>query len=327
MKDLIAGFPAQLEEAINIGKKGRLTKHSTGINNVLICGLGGSGIGGSIVAELVSGEANVPINVSKGYFIPAYVNENSLVIISSYSGNTEETLNCMHMAIGKNAKVVCVTSGGKVEEKAKEKKLDNIIVPGGMPPRACLGYSLTQLFFILQFHGIIKTDFIIQLQRAVKLITEDSSVIQKAAKTIASTLESKIPVIYATTNNEGIAIRLRQQLNENAKVLAWHHVFPELNHNELVGWTQKNEALAILILRDEDEYERNNTRIEISKEVFKKYTSHIIEIYSKGNSPLEKAIYLIHLGDWISWYLSEKRGVDAVEVKVINHLKSQLAKS
>ena len=124
----------------------------------------------------------------------------------------------------------------------------------------------------------------------------------------------------------GIAIRFRQQLNENAKVLCWHHIIPEMNHNELVGWTKKDDNLAVIIFIDKDEYFRNVARVDINKEVIKKYTSHITEIYSKGNSEIEKAIYFIHLGDWISVILGELRGVDLMEVNVINFLKSALSK-
>src|ERR1051326_5514272 len=224
MKTLVANFSKQLKEAIQIGKNAKLSASSKKINDVLVCGLGGSGIGGSIVSELVFSEANAPINTAKGYFIPAYVSENTLVIISSYSGNTEETLQCMELALKKNAKVVCVTSGGKVEELAKEKKLDHIVVPGGMPPRSCLGYSLTQLFFILAFNKIISDKFLAQLEKGIELIDAEEKNILAEADKVAAKLVNKIPVIYSTTFYEGIAIRFRQQLNENAKVLCWHHV-------------------------------------------------------------------------------------------------------
>ncbi len=326
MKTLISNFSKQLTEAINIGCNANLSPSMQKISNVLICGLGGSGIGGSIVSELVIANANVPINVSKGYFIPAFVNENTLVIISSYSGNTEETLNCMELAIAKKAKIVCVTSGGKVQELAKSNGYDCIMIPGGMPPRSCLGYSLTQLFFILDFHKIITNDFKAELEAAIKLIDQEENNIITEAKNIAKKLKDKTPVIYATTYNEGIAIRFRQQLNENAKILCWHHIIPEMNHNELVGWTQKNDNLSVLIFLDKDEYSRNMARVEINKEIIKKYAFNITEIYSKGISAIEKAIYFIHLGDWISVLLAEFRGVDAVEVNVINHLKSALSK-
>ena len=326
MKDLIANFSKQLSEALRIGKAAKLNASSKEVRNVLICGLGGSGIGGSIVRELVMNESATPIELAKGYFIPAYVNENSLVIISSYSGNTEETLQCMEQAMQKKAKIVCITSGGKVAEIAGTKKLDHILVPGGMPPRSCLGYSLTQLFFILSFNKIIASDLDSSFQSAIKLIDAEEKNIIAEAERISSLLLNKFPVIYATTNYEGIAIRFRQQLNENAKVLCWHQVIPEMNHNELVGWTQKNENVSVIIFRDRDEYERNNTRIEINKKVIAQFAGGITEIWSKGKSAIEKAIYFIHLGDWISVLLAEKRGVDAMEIEVINRLKSELSK-
>lgn len=327
MKELISNFSHQLEEALSIGKKATLSASKNPISNVLISGLGGSGIGGSIVSELVTFEARVPVNVSKTYFIPAYVNEQTLVIISSYSGNTEETINAMELALQKNAKVICICSGGKVQEMAKAKGLDFILIPGGMPPRSCLGYSLTQLFFVLSYFKIVSNEFYPYLEASIKLINEEENNIIEDARKIANGLENKIPVIYTTTYHEGIAIRFRQQINENAKMLCWHHVFPEMNHNELVGWVEKNESLAIVIFRDKEDYSRNQKRIEISKTIFSKYTSSIIEVYSKGNSPIEKAIYWIHLGDWVSYFLAEKKGIDSVEVAIINHLKSELGKN
>jgi glucose/mannose-6-phosphate isomerase len=326
MKTLVANFSKQLKEAIQIGQKTVLSSPSKAPSAVLICGLGGSGIGGSIVNELVFSEAKAPVNTSKGYFIPAYVNADTLVIVSSYSGNTEETLQCMEQALKKGARVVCITSGGKVAELAKEKKLDHILVPGGMPPRSCLGYSLTQLFFVLAANKVIGNGFLKQLENAITLIDAEEKNIVAEAEKIAARLQNKFPVIYSTTNYEGVAIRFRQQLNENAKVLCWHHVIPEMNHNELVGWTQKNEDIAVVIFRDKNEYDRNDARIEINKSVISKYTTGITEIWSKGDSIIEKAIYFIHLGDWISVSLAEKRGVDATEVNVINHLKSELSK-
>ncbi|HET6226042.1 MAG TPA: bifunctional phosphoglucose/phosphomannose isomerase [Bacteroidia bacterium] len=326
MKTLVANFSKQLTEAISIGSKAKLTASASKINNVLICGLGGSGIGGSIVAQVVTPTATVPIDSSKGYFIPGYVNENTLVIISSYSGNTEETLQCMEQAIQKNSKIVCITSGGSVEKIAKEKGFDYIIVPGGMPPRSCLGYSLVQLFYILGFFKIISEGFVNDLQAAVKLIDQEESAIISEATAISKKLMGKLPIIYATTYNEGIAIRFRQQLNENSKILCWHQIIPEMNHNELVGWTEKNDNLVVIFFLDKDEYSRNKARVEINKEVIKKYTANVIDIYSKGNSAIEKAIYFIHLGDWVSVILGESRGVDLMEIKVIDHLKSALSK-
>lgn len=325
MKNLIANFPQQLKEAIQIGESAKLTPSKVNISNVLICGLGGSGIGGTIVSELVAKISKIPITVSKGYFIPNFVNENTLVILSSYSGNTEETLNCLSLAKEKNAKITIITSGGKLGKEAKFNHLDSIIVPDGMPPRACLGYSLTQLFFVLGFHSIIDETYKKDLKSAVNLIESKQESIKKEAELITEKIKGKTPVIYSTTYNEGIAVRFRQQLNENAKILCWHHVIPEMNHNELVGWTIPNDNLSVIFFLDKDEYSRNLARVKIIKKVIEKYAI-VTEIYSKGDSAIEKAIYFIHLGDWVSSMLAEYRKVDAVEVNVINHLKSELSK-
>jgi len=173
-----------------------------------------------------------------------------------------------------------------------------------MPPRACLGYSLTQLFFVLNFHNIIDDSFKADFKAAITLIDAEENNIVKEADSVAKILKDKIPVIYATTYNEGIAIRFRQQLNENAKQLCWHQIIPEMNHNELVGWTQKNDNLAVLFFLDKDEYSRNLARVEINKEVIKKHAGSITEIYSKGNSAIEKAIYFIETISSISTRVS-----------------------
>jgi glucose/mannose-6-phosphate isomerase len=326
MKTLVEQFPSQLSKAIEIGRSAKLRAAKNEIRNVLITGLGGSGIGGTIISELAFPECPVPVQVSKGYFIPSYTNANTLVIVSSYSGNTEETLACMKQAFEKGASVCAITSGGAVEEFAKTNNLDCILIPGGMPPRSCLGYSLTQLVAILSHHQLISADHLGNIEKANALISKKQDDIIAQSKSIAQFLLGKIPVIYSTTLFEGVAIRFRQQLNENSKVLCWHHVIPEMNHNELVGWAGGTEEYAVIVFRDSSEYERNAYRIQLNKEIITRYTPHYLEILTEGNSYLEKAVYLIHLGDWISVELASLRGVDPVEVNVINFLKGELSK-
>ncbi len=326
MKTLVEQFPSQLSKAIEIGRSAKLTAAKNEIRNVLVTGLGGSGIGGTIVSELAFPECPVPMQVSKGYFIPAYVNANTLVVVSSYSGNTEETLACMKQAFEKGATVCAITSGGAVEAFAKENKLDYILIPGGMPPRSCLGYSLTQLVAILAHHQLISGDHLANIEKANALISKNQDAIAAQGKSIAQFLLGKIPVIYSTTLFEGVAVRFRQQLNENSKVLCWHHVIPEMNHNELVGWAGGTEEYAVIVFRDSSEYERNAIRIQLNKEIITRYTPHYLEIPTEGTSYLEKAIYLVHIGDWISVELAALRGVDPVEVNVINFLKGELSK-
>ena len=326
MKELVQNFPQHLKEAIQIGEKAVMTKSSKPIQNIVITGLGGSGIGGTIVSEVVSANCSVPIVVNKDYFMPAFVNENTLVIVSSYSGNTEETLQAMNEAIAKKAKVVCVTSGGQVEEIAKREKFDLILIPGGMPPRACLGYSLTQLFYVLDGFGLIAMDFRKELASCVQLLEKEQTQIQKEAMELTDFLVNKIPVIYISDGYNGVATRFRQQINENSKMLCWHNILPEMNHNELVGWTENHHNCAVLIIRNETDYSRTQARMEISKIVFEKYTTHTRELWSKGESQLERSLYLIHLTDWTSCFLADKRKVDASEINIINHLKGELAK-
>jgi len=327
MKALIDDFSTQLTDALEIGKNSSLSPASQPIKNILISGLGGSGIGGKIVSQLVENESSVPISTNNNYFIPAYIDENSLVIISSYSGNTEETLSAMNLAIENKAQVACITSGGKVLDKAKELGLNHIVIPGGMPPRACLGYSMIQLFYLLNHYGIINEGFEAQIQKGVQLITEEKNNILEEAASIAQLLLGKTTAIYCSAQYEGVAIRFRQQLNENSKMLCWHHVFPELNHNELVGWRQEDDSRAIILFRDPIDFDRTQRRMEISKDVFRQYTPHIYEIWCKGSTPIEKSIYFIHLCDWASYLLAEKNNMDAMEIDVINMLKTELGKN
>jgi glucose/mannose-6-phosphate isomerase len=195
-----------------------------------------------------------------------------------------------------------------------------------MPPRACLGYSLTQLFFILFSVKLIGDNFKKQLASAISLIIEEESDIKKEALDIADFLFQKTPVIYAVDGFNGVATRVRQQFNENSKTLCWHHVIPEMNHNELVGWAGGSSKLGVLILRNKSDFSRSQARIDINKKIFFKYTPHVRELWSKGNSMLEQSIYLIHLTDWVSCYLADKNSVDASEINVINDLKGALAK-
>ena len=326
MKKLIEDFTQHISEALAIGKNTKLTQSNKKIDNVLICGLGGSGIGGSVVAQVVAQYAKYPITINKDYKIPAFVNQNTLVIACSYSGNTEESLEMLAQAQTKNAEIACITSGGKLQEIAQKNNYNHIIIPGGHPPRGAFGLAFPTLFTVLNHYSIVDRDFTTEFETAIANLNKEENNIIAEAAIVTKKLHEKTPVIYADANYEGVAIRFRQQINENAKMLCWHHVIPEMNHNELVGWRTKNEKLAVVIFRNDNDYYRTQKRMEVNKTVFEKYTSTIIEIYSKGNSQLERSLYLIHLGDWISYLLSEKNGVDVVEVDVITNLKNELAK-
>lgn len=325
MKTLVEGFTKQLQEALKIAEQAKLSKKNN-IHNVVVTGLGGSGIGGTILSELIQGECPVPVIVNKDYFLPDFISGNSLVIISSYSGNTEETISAMQQAIAKKAQIVCVTSGGKILELANQNGYDAIVIPGGNPPRSCIGYSLVQLIKIVQFNGLVKTDLLKQVKGAVGLLDMESASIKSEALTVARTVFGKLPVLYSLGTCEGTVVRFRQQINENSKMLCWHHTLPEMNHNELVGWTEKNASLAVITFRTAFDYERTIKRYEICKSLFQKYSSSVTDITAKGNTKLEQFMYLIHIGDWISCYIADLKNIDPVEVDVITNLKNELAK-
>jgi len=323
MKQLIQDFSKQLAEAIRIGGAFNATETDRGFSNVVISGLGGSGIGGTIAAEVMADDAVIPIVTNNGYTIPGFVDEDTLFIACSYSGNTEETVSATELAAKAGAKIVVVVSGGKLHEMAKSKGWDSIVIPGGQPPRASFGFSFPQVLFVLNAFGIISDGFVSELESA---IAAHKDAIQNEAREVTEKLFGKIPVIYAARNFGGVATRFRQQVNENSKMLCWHHVIPEMNHNELVGWRSENNDLAVIVFRNSTDFNRIQARMEINKQTFAQYTDTIVEVWSKGNSDLERALYLIHLGDWVSFFLGEKKGVDITEVKVIDHLKGELAK-
>ncbi len=325
MKTLVEGFTKQLQEALTISDGAVLTKKNN-IQNIVITGLGGSGIGGTILSELIQAECPVPVIVNKDYFLPEFVNAQSLVIISSYSGNTEETISAMTQAIAKQAQIVCVTSGGKIKELAQQHNYDVITIPGGNPPRSCIGYSLVQLFKIVQFNGFVKTDLLKQVKSSIELLDTEKENIKAEASKWANVLFEKLPIIYSLGSCEGAAVRFRQQINENSKMLCWHHTLPEMNHNELVGWTEKNESLAVVTLRTSFDYERTVKRYEVCKPLFNKYSSSVTDIVAKGNTKLDQFFYLINIGDWISCYIADLKQIDATEVDVITNLKNELAK-
>ena len=327
MNQLIERFMEQLREGLDIGRNAHIQPAGAHIQHIYVAGLGGSGIGADFVASFIQDECKIPFLVRKGYHVPAFVGHHTLAIASSYSGNTEETLISYDQIKEKGARLICVASGGKIIEKAKADGNDYIQVPSNWPsPRACLGYSVTAQLWTLHHLGFISDRAIKALEASIDLLEKEAEDIHAQAKAIAERLHRKIPIIYIEDRMEPVAVRLRQQINENSKALCWHHVVPDMNHNELVGWREKNESLAVLYLRNDDDYNRNAVRMDINKKIISQYAGDIIEVYSKGVNMIEKSMYLVHLGDWISWYLAELRGVDALEVKVIDYLKGELAK-
>ncbi|MCC6600218.1 MAG: bifunctional phosphoglucose/phosphomannose isomerase [Crocinitomicaceae bacterium] len=326
MKELVEAFPQHLRAALEIGRLASLTTSAAKIENVVISGLGGSGIGGKIVSQLIAAHCPVPVLCNNDYVLPSFVNKHTLAIISSYSGDTEETLAALHEARSKGAEVACITSGGKIRALAAENNINCIVIPGGNPPRAMFGFSFVQLFFLLKNYGLIAHNFEKEIEESIALIENSSAEINSTAKNIASLFANRVPVLYSEAGYEGVIVRWRQQINENAKMLCWHHVFPEMNHNELVGWTGGDNRFAVIILRNEDDHKRTQVRMDISKKLISEKCDTIIEVWSKGKSAVEQSLYLIHLGDVVSIELAEIRKEDAIAIPAIVFLKNELSK-
>jgi len=335
MRNLILNFPKQVEEAITIGESAKIKIKTKNIAHIIISGLGGSAIGGDLIRAYFADKCEVPVIVNRHYYFPEYVGKNSLVIISSYSGNTEETTASHKDAIKRKAKIFCITSGGEVEKLAKKYKHPYIKIPGGFPPRAALGYSFFPTLIALSKIGFIKNQKK-EIKETLSLLNELSArysnhdAQDNLALNLAKTLQGKLPLIYSGADKfDTVNTRWRGQITENAKTLAFGHVFPELNHNEIVGWEVLKEIMKnihVVILRDKEDYRRIQLRMDVTKGIIGEFADGITEVRSEGKSLLARMFSLLYLADWLSFYLAMLNGVDPSPVKKIDYLKEELGK-
>ncbi len=328
MRDLVKDFPNQIKHALVTSKEMRITEPENDIFNIVVAGLGGSGIGANVVSSIIRDEVKLPITVVKAYDLPNFVDHQTLVICSSFSGNTEETLSIYHQAKDADAKVVAITSGGQLEMMANDNGDDLAILPNQIQsPRANIGYSVIQLLHVLEAYNFISDSFKIELENVITLLNHNQSNIQQRAVDLARTYHTKVPIFYSGDRFHPIVIRNQQQINENGKHFCHVNVFPEFNHNELVGWVNPAdmyENSVTTIFHSEFDHARVKMRMDICKDIFAKKGSEVIEIHAKGASFLEQAFYIIHLFDWVSVELAVFNGVDPVPVEVIDFLKNSL---
>jgi glucose/mannose-6-phosphate isomerase len=324
MNNLILDFSNHMNTALSLASKIDLEKPEVDYKNVLILGMGGSGIGGVIVKNWIADDISIPVQVANDYQVPAYVDQDTLIIASSYSGNTEETIMALTEALERNVSVVGITSGGKLEKFCNENNFPVFIVPGGNPPRASLGYSLATLCAVFEKLELVTNRYTAMIERAGQLIEADLTDIQAKGMEVAKFLTDRTPIFYATPHMEGLAIRCRQQINENSKGLAWHHLVPEMNHNELLGWTGGNASFAPIFLLSQHEFNRNLRRIDLTKEEIEARNSSSMTFFGKGESLVEETIYLMHILDWASLYLADIKNQDPVAIPVIDKLKAAL---
>ena len=297
-------------------------------SSIVFCGLGGSAISGDLLRDYLSSELKLPFEVIRGYNLPSFVNEDTLVIISSYSGNTEETISCFEQALKRKSLIAVITSGGKIGEMAIASSLPMLKLKTGFQPRYALGqgfFALLKLMQELDYSDENKNvENIISLwyRRAKEYSSENNF-----ALNIASDLIGFIPVIYSSEFLTSVGYRLKSQLNENSKLHAFHNVLPEMNHNEIIGWEtirEKQFNAKVLYMVDENYHPQNLKRFNLLKELLTEQKVEVLTLKSNEQSKKVRIMDLIFLSDWISFYTSVLRGFDPSEIDFIHRMKQKL---
>jgi len=327
MLERVEAYAQQLEKGLQMAQVHEWQPADTGVptTEIVLLGLGGSAFGGEIVRNFIYESCKIPFLVYRGYTVPAHVGINSLVLISSYSGNTEETRAAASQAQKQGARIVVISSGGELSEWAKSHAETCFPLPRGYPPRSACGFSIVQQLEILKRLEFI-TDYVPELRSAIRKIKGFSG--QTHLKDIAQQATGKWISIYSEDRIESVAIRLRQQINENAKQLCHHHVVPEMNHNELVGWElpeTKQIPRLYLFLRHENENPRNRMRFDFMTDEAKSKEIPVVSLKSDAKDMLVALFDLLHQSDLLSCYLADANKVDPTPVEIIDRLKYHLA--
>lgn len=334
MFDVLSNFSSQCEDALKIAEAVDLSGYDfTGIDNIVLNGLGGSAIGGDLVRGYLQYSLPVPMFINRNYSMPGFASDKTLSIISSYSGDTEETNAAFIDSLNKNCKIICITSGGKVESLAKENNLLVFKLPKGFQPRCAVGYSFFIVLKIIQKLKLAEINKK-EISETIRIINDLSTVYSSqnemnTALKIAESLKGKLPVIYSGIDvMDVVNYRWRGQICENAETLAFGNIYPEMNHNELVGWRINKDVMkniVVIYLRDKDDNERIKLRMDITKEIYKRYSEKILEISGNSEYKLARIFEMIYLGDWISFYLAILNNVDPSEIEPIHFLKKKLS--
>ena len=337
MYDRIYDFPSQFEDALQRSQEAQLPdwdRHN--FSGIVVAGLGGSAIGGDLVRSYLADRLNIPFLICRNYTLPNFVDSSSLVFVSSYSGNTEETLSAFEDASGKGARFICMTSNGQVGSIASRREIPCVSLPKGFQPRAALGYSFVPVLAMLERLGFVNGEEA-NINEAGEFLAgnRDKYALEinadkNEAKKLAMKLHRKLPIVYASCDRfDAVSTRWKGQLCENAKMLAFNNVFPEFNHNELVGWkvlSDYRDDLIVVVLRDREDHPRIQRRMEIVKGIIEKQKVEVVEEKSSGENLLSRMFSLIQLGDFVSFYLAVLNKEDPSPVKVIDYLKEELAK-
>ena len=336
MLNRIHEFPRLCEQAWQMAMNFDLPSDYTRVDKVVILGMGGSAIGADLVASLVVPEAKLPITVCRGYELPAFTNAKTLVIASSYSGNTEETLSSFEQALKTGAKKLVITTGGKLKAVAEKRNIPVFSFDYKAQPRAALPFSLMPILCFLQRLGFISdksqdlTETVSVLEQLSPRINEDIPLSQNPAKQLASKLYNHLPVIYGGGIVSEVAHRWKTQLNENSKAWGFYEVFPELNHNAVVGYQFPKELaskIVVVLLQSSLLPQRIQLRYQVTCQLLEQAGVSYQVVNGNGVSPLSQIMSLILFGDYVSYYLAMLHQIDPSPVKAINFLKEQLGQN
>ena len=335
---VVEALPAQLGEAIGLARAVDGLPPAEGLRAIAVLGMGGSGISGELCRSVLAPLAPVPVVTIRNYDLPAWVGPDTLVFAVSYSGNTEETLSAFRQAAARGARIVAVTTGGALAEEAAAGGYPAVVVPGGLMPRAALGYVGMPPLVVCGRLGLAP-GLDSALDEAVEVTARRAAECHRSvpgasnpAKGLAARLVGCLPLVWGSEGIAGAAAyRLKCQLNENAKVLAGWATFPELNHNEVVGLYRSggdgapNPApLGVVVLRHEGEPPRTARRIDVTRSLVSGSVEFVEDVWARGSSPLARLLDLVTTGDHASTYLGIVRGVDPAPIAAIDTLKAAL---
>jgi len=326
MRQLITDFPKQLAQAWEIVQNSPIDFASFEPKQVVVLGMGGSGISGTMASTMLAQSAPMPIVANSDYALPAYVGKDTLVIACSYSGATEETLAALEIAEERGARIAAITSGGALGGRAAAMGWPVVTIPGGEPPRSQFGFAFTGVMHVLRAAGAVPEALYADFGKAGTFLSNTQQDVIDRAEQVADVVEGRRIWLYSDSMQAGLITRWRQQLNENSKLLVAHHVFPEMNHNELVGWESGTEEDVAVLIQCPEDHPRTRVRMDVCTGVFQDQGADVVVIEPSGDSQLLRLFDLVHLGDWLSLILAERAGVDPVDIRYIDLLKNELAK-
>lgn len=316
MYKVIEKFPMQIKEGYKLGEN--IEFHDT-IENMVIAGMGGSALPGEILKGYLDME--IPINIVRNYNLPKFVTKKTLLVVISYSGNTEETINCLRQGLRLGCPLLVMASGGKLKEIAEKQQVEFIKIHRGIEPRCSYGYIFFALLKVLENSGLIEKQES-HVEKTIKLLSSDAY--KDYAKKVVAKLEKKIPIIYSSEKNKAIAYKWKISFNENAKIHAFNNFFPELDHNEIEGYTHMFADFATIIIRDDEDHPRIRKRMDITKRIIKENDCNVIEIAINGSSRMAKIFSAIYIGDWTSYFLALQYDTDPTPVEIIERLKKEM---